>query len=168
MRRRLLGIINDPVPSDHSWGKSGFIGVHVRLGDFAVGKDNKQVTGNQNNIRIPLSWYVNILRALKERHPQMPIRVFSDGREEELQELTSLGATLYRSGSDITDLLAMASASILVGSNSTYSRWAVFLGNMPSIWLEKQTPDEKPSAAETPILHIPLDMKYPALWPQDF
>jgi hypothetical protein len=58
----------------------------------------------------------------------------------------------------------MAGASILVGSNSTYSRWAAFLGNMPSIWLKTSVEAEKPSADETPILYTSLDCTEPALW----
>ena len=79
--------------------------------------------------------------------------------------LLEMGATLYRSGSDMTDLLAMSGASILVGSNSTYSRWAVFLGDMPSIWVKREVQEEKPSGAETPILYVPIDATDPALWP---
>jgi len=92
--------------------------------------------------------------------------VFSDGKEQDLQPLLELGAVLYQYGSDITDLLAMAGAAIVVGSNSTYSRWAVFLGNMPSIWLQRQGGTEKPSATDTPILYVPIDDAEPLLWPQ--
>jgi hypothetical protein len=95
----------------------------------------------------------------------MPIFIFSDGKEHELMPLLELGATLYRSGSDMTDLLAMSAASILVGSNSTYSRWAVFLGDMPSIWVKREVQEEKPSGADIPILYVPIDATDPALWP---
>jgi hypothetical protein len=164
VRKRLLTIVNDPVPPDHSWGKTNFIGMHVRLGDFQIAKDTTQVNSGQSNTRIPLSWYVNLTRALRKRYPDMPIRIFSDGKDQELEPLLAFGATIYRSGSDIGDLLAMSSASILVGSNSTYSRWAAFLGDMSTIWLDVKNPDEKPSGADTPILFIPLDATEPVLW----
>jgi hypothetical protein len=109
---------------------------------------------------------LNVVKALQKRYPDRPIYIFSDGKEKELQPLLALGAKLYRSGSDITDLLAMSAASILVGSNSTYSRWAVFLGNMPSIWVKKDVEEERPSDRETPILYVPIDDTEPALWPQ--
>lgn len=157
IRNRLLTIVNDPIPANHSWGGNNFIAVHVRLGDFTETSDAKKICSDIKNIRIPLSWYVNVIRALQSHHPSMPIRIFSDGKRSELEPLLNLGATLYRSGSDITDLLVMSSASILVGSRSTYSQWAVFLGDMPSIWIKTTIKEEKPSAPHTPILYIPID-----------
>jgi len=136
------------------------------MGEFAATTDPKLITSEKANVRIPLSWYVNVVKALCKRWPDRRIYVFSDGKEQELRPLLELGATLYQSGSDITDLLAMAGASIVVGSNSTYSRWAVFLGNMPSIWLKRQVDAEKPSAEGTPILHVPIDDVEPVLWPR--
>lgn len=167
IRERLLGIVNDPVPKDHCWGQGGYIAVHIRLGDFAAIADPKVILSGRTNTRIPLSWYLTVVKALRKRYPDRPIYIFSDGKEQELQPLLALGAKLYRSGSDITDLLAMSGAAILVGSNSTYSRWAVFLGNMPSIWVKKDVEEEKPSDPGTRILYVPIDCTEPALWPQD-
>lgn len=167
IRKRLLGIVNDPVPSNHSWGHSGFVAVHVRLGDFVQASEGKVLSTQGDGIRIPLSWYENILKRLRKRYPDRPIEMFSDGTEKELQPLLQSGARLYQSGSDITDLLAMSSASLLVGSNSSYSRWAAFLGNMPSIWLKKDTIEEKPSDPYVPILYVPYDATELHLWHQD-
>jgi hypothetical protein len=138
--------------------------VHVRLGDFAQVSDTKLVAGGRNNTRIPLSWYAHLVKKLRVRYPQMPVSIFSDGTEQELAPLLESGATLYRSGSDMTDLLAMSCASILVGSNSTYSRWAAFLGDMPSIWIKREVQEEKPSGSNTPILYVPVDAIDPVLW----
>jgi hypothetical protein len=164
IRERILSIINDPVPPGHCWGQGNFIAVHVRMGDFAQVSDTKLVTGGHSNVRIPLSWYDHLVKKLRALHPQMPVLIFSDGKEQELAPLLESGATLYRSGSDMTDLLAMSSASILVGSNSTYSRWAAFLGDMPSIWIKREAQEEKPSGRDTPILYVPVDAIDPALW----
>ena len=164
IRERLLGIINDPVPPHHAWGRGGYIAVHVRLSDFAV-VDPSVISQEIANVRIPLSWYGQVIAALREQFPQKPIYVFSDGKERELKPLLELGAKIYRSGSDMTDLLAMAGASLVVGSNSTYSRWAVFLGNMPSIWLKMRQQAEKPSDADTPILYVSMDHAGPLQWP---
>jgi hypothetical protein len=109
-------------------------------------------------------WYVNLTRALLKRYGDKPVYIFSDGEENMLRPILDLGAKLYRTGSDMTDLLAMAGASILVGSNSTYSRWAAFLGNMPSIWLKTAADAEKPTAPETPIMYLPLDCVDPVFW----
>jgi hypothetical protein len=163
IRERIMGIVNDPVPENHRWGSGDYIAVHVRLGDFAVA-DPALIDRGEPNLRIPMAWYVNLLSALRKRCRDRSIYIFSDGDEKTLQPLLDQGAKLYRSGSDMTDLLAMSGASILVGSNSTYSRWAAFLGNMPSIWLKTTADVEKPTAPETPILYVPLDTVEPALW----
>lgn len=164
IRERLLGTINDSVPENHCWGGGNYIAIHIRLGDFAEVADHALINAAQGNLRIPMSWYVNLTRALHKRHGDRPIYIFSDGDEKMLRPILDEGAKLYRSGSDMTDLLAMSGASILVGSNSTYSCWAAFLGNMPSIWLKTAADAEKPSAPETPILYVPLDSVEPALW----
>jgi hypothetical protein len=164
IRRRLLGIVNDPVPPGHVWGQGNHIAVHVRLSDFAV-VDPSVISKEVTNVRIPLSWYTQVVAALREQFPEKQIYVFSDGKEQELKPLLDLGAKLYQSGSDMTDLLAMAGASLVVGSNSTYSRWAVFLGDMPSIWLKMQTQAEKPSSPGAPILYVPIEHAGPLPWP---
>lgn len=164
IRERLLGIVRHPVPADHSWGKGGFIGVHVRLGDFTVVTDPTVISkGTFSSTRIPLSWYESVVRALRRKHPDMPVRIFSDGTDAELAPLLALGATTFRSGSDILDMLALSSCSLLVGSHSTYSRWAAFLGDMPSVWLDIEKKDEQPSGAATPCVYVPLDATEPAL-----
>jgi hypothetical protein len=175
IRQRLMGIVNDPAPPDHSWGQGQFIAVHVRLSDFVTAADPTLVVTRGGNTRIPLSWYVTVAGALRRRYPDMPMFVFSDGKAEELQPLLAVGARLYRSGSDMTDLLAMSSASILVGSNSTYSRWAAFLGDMPSIWLSGAHIDkdmasdgvtaEKFSGPDTPVCYVAIDATEVSLWP---
>jgi len=164
IRERILGTINDPVPENHRWGSGGYLAVHIRLGDFFEVTDHALVnTAHPSpNFRIPMSWYIDLVSALRKRHRDKRIFVFSDGEEKLLKPVLDQGAELYRSGSDITDLLAMAGASMLVGSNSTYSRWAAFLGNMPSIWLKTSANPEKPTDLEIPICYLPLDCSGPA------
>lgn len=157
VRNRLLGIVKDPIPPGHCWGNGKFIAIHIRLGDFTQLSDPSLITSGPTNSRIPLSWYVNLAKSLRAKFPAMPLVAFTDGKPDELHQLLDLGVKIYRSGSDITDLLAMASASILVGSNSTYSRWAAFLGNMPSIWLQTHNPEERPTATGVPLQYVALD-----------
>jgi len=164
IRERLLGTVNDPVPANFQWGGGKYIAVHIRLGDFAEAASHSLIDKAQPNLRIPIAWYLNLTRALRKRYDDKPIFIFSDGDEQSLAPILDLGTTLYRTGSDMTDLLAMAGASLLVGSNSTYSRWAAFLGNMPSIWLRTAVETEKPSDPETPIMYVPLDCTDPPLW----
>jgi hypothetical protein len=115
------------------------------------------LSAGRPNLRIPLSWYVNMISAVRRRYPEKIVYVFSDGAAEQLRPVLELGCELYRSGSDMTDLLAMAGASLLIGSNSTYSRWAAFLGDMPSIWLKTTGFTEQPSSTTTPIHYCELE-----------
>lgn len=170
IRRRLLEITKDPVPPGHAWGAGKFIAIHVRLGDFYKVEDPDLVVSAPHGTRLPIYWYINVARALQARYPDRPIKVFSDGKVEELQPLLDLGAELYRSGSDMTDLLAMSGASVLLGSNSTYSRWASFLGDMPTIWMKglrmaKEVPGDRCNSPETPTVFVPIDATEVTLWP---
>jgi hypothetical protein len=161
IRSRLLAIVEDAIPQGHRWGAGGYFAVHIRLGDFAQASDPAQLAAGRPNLRIPLSWYAEVVAALRRRHPTTSIYVFSDGPADQLRPVLELGCEIYRSGSDMTDLLAMAGADLLVGSNSTYSRWAAFLGNMPSIWLKTAGDFEKPSAEATPIHYCDLESPDP-------
>jgi hypothetical protein len=154
IRARLLGMLRDAPPAGLRFGQGDYIAVHVRLGDFAAVADPAAITASQSNTRIPLDWYVRVISALKARYPDKKIHVFSDGQDSELRPLLALGASTYRSGSDINDLLAMAGASVL----------AAFLGDMPSVWLQRDGTDEKPSAVDSPIAYVPLDAAHVALW----
>src|ERR1051325_6727244 len=108
------------------------VGIHVRMGDFVEpGSDP-----NNPHVRVPRSWYVESLRAIR-RAADYPVRaiVVSDGREHELSELLSEeNVSFLRTGSAISDLLLLSRSDILIGSaGSSFSAWAAFLGQMPSI-----------------------------------
>lgn len=158
IRVRLMSIMSDPMKEAPRWGNGGFIAVHVRLGDFRAVTSVNELTDATANVRIPLSWYVQVISALQAKYPQWPVHIFSDGTDAELRELTDIGGKVIRSGSDIQDMLLMSCASLLVGSKSTFSRWAAFLGNMPSIWLKAPLNDDKPSAPEVPAWYLPLEV----------
>ena len=67
---------------------------------------------------------------------QVPIVVFTDGRPEEVRELTELKGVRYHDRKPaITDLLMLSNADLLLASGrSTFSMWASFLGEMPTIY----------------------------------
>jgi hypothetical protein len=106
---------------------------HVRLGDFNPASELNPITGH--NARLPIEWYVALIKKVSARWPNLPIDLFSDGTDAELSELLRL-PTVCRAGygNAATDLLAMSRASLLICSGSTYSAWAAFLGQMPTIW----------------------------------
>jgi len=61
--------------------------------------------------------------------------VVSDGTEQDLAPLLELeNVEFLRPGCAITDLLILARAKVLIASGgSSFSAWASFLGNMPTI-----------------------------------
>jgi hypothetical protein len=99
------------------------IGVHVRLGDF------------QSQQRVPISWYVQMIEKIRRTAGmQVPVAVASDGSDAELAELLRLpGVRRLRLGA-VGELFALAQSRIILGSNSTFSGWAAFLGHVPILW----------------------------------
>jgi hypothetical protein len=134
LRRRLVDILAVPAP-EVQWGNGAYIGFHVRLGDFEIVARDAVAAGTVANARVPLDWFVEVAGVLRAWHPALPVHVFSDGSATELAPLLAVpGVTLRREANDVSDLIAMAGAAVLVGSHSTFSRWAAFLGGMPTIW----------------------------------
>lgn len=103
-----------------------FIGVHIRRGDFAT-----------IGMAQPMDYYLRgIQRAQQIGGENLPVLIFSDGREDEMLPITSrMDVKLMPPGPALQDMLSLARAKVLVGTNnSTFSGWAAFLGRMPNIW----------------------------------
>jgi len=110
------------------------IGIHVRLGDFRRPSETA-LRDRETNVRIPLSWYRNVLRNLRSACGQsVRARVCSDGSDDELQELLS-EPDVYRSDASdaVRDLLGLAECMAIVSSRSTFSAWAAYLGAVPTV-----------------------------------
>jgi hypothetical protein len=107
---------------------TGSITLHVRLGDFKV-----------SNSQTSIHWYITILNQLLNHlsyHPN--IFIFSDGSDSELSPLLALCNT-QRVDLDnpLSELAALSRSSILLAAaDSTFSMWASFLGQCPTIWPE--------------------------------
>jgi hypothetical protein len=117
-----------------------FVAVHVRRGDFTAAASDRELREGRHNYQIATTWYVGALRAVRSAIGEdTPAIVFSDGDAAELKDLLAEPRTrMHAAVSAATDLLAMASASALVGSGSSFSQWASFLGQMPSVWYPGQ------------------------------
>jgi hypothetical protein len=158
IRNRLLEILVAPPAAPPNWGAGNYAAVHIRLGDFAPEQPDQIITGRVANMRISLTWYERVIRRVRSIFPDLPVHIFSDGREQELAELLAVpGVSLRQEPTDIADLLALAQAKLLIGSNSTFSRWAAFLGDMPSIWLKTKLLPEQPTSDRTTILYVADD-----------
>jgi hypothetical protein len=153
IRKRLVEICAD-INGEPNWGRGGFIGVHVRLTEFKTPSSMQSIETSEPNTRIPIQWYVDVIDQLRAGYPELAIKVFSDGSDIELNQILRRGAVRNRARNDIRELLDLSSASILVGSNSTYSRWAAFLGDMRSIWIRTNAQQEKPTSQLTPIEYV--------------
>jgi len=159
LRQRLIEIMKRPPPKPPRWGDDRHIAVHVRLGDFDPADAAQLDAGEKGNLRLPLAWYGQVIERLRGLRPDLPIRVYSDGHDAELAPLLRTdGVTRARSSDDINDLVAMAGASVLVGSHSTFSRWAAFLGNMPVIWRAQRSTKESPVDPKVRSQHIGDDI----------
>ncbi len=119
------------------------IAVHIRLGDFSIPENIRDLDiakSGLTNFRLPLSWYISMLKALRRKMgEECKVYVFSDGRDDELEELLNIpGCERLSFGSSLADLLALSSSTVLIASGSTYSMWASYLGRMPVIYYPGQ------------------------------
>ena len=117
-----------------------FIGVHIRRGDF-----------KQAGVLTPDEWYVTaILKAIELRSELKCIRVYSDGRPDELRFLDELKGRLSKRlvvsdfSTPLHDIWCLSKSTIMIGSSrSSFSIWAVLLGQMQSIWCKENAPRAK-------------------------
>ncbi len=115
------------------------IGIHIRMGDF------------RPEWRVPLEWFVTTINKIRAfLQDDIPVCVFSDGQDDELSPVTSLPNVRRISFRNaLTELVCLSKCDVILASNSTFSAWAVFLGNKPSVWkyrnkeLENLLADEK-------------------------
>lgn len=123
----LAAIVNPTmVAAADAVGNIPFIGVHIRRGDFVT-----------NGQAVPDGWYVDAIARAREIADELPVKIFSDCAPEKLVGITSVvkDCHVMPKAPAVQDLLALSKCKCLVAtSRSTFSMWAVFLGQMPSIW----------------------------------
>jgi Glycosyl transferase family 11 len=111
------------------------VGIHVRRGDF-VEASSEQDFVLRGAIRTPLEWFIRSLVEVRERCGiAVPAVVVSDASDQALAELLQEeGVTRADTGSAIGDLLILSKAHLLIASGgSSFSAWAAFLGQMPTV-----------------------------------
>jgi hypothetical protein len=137
IRNCLYSILTDVNKSNiKNHDLSDGIVVHIRMGDFqAVPSDLSQIKP-WLNYRLPINWYINIIDKIRAYSGRgIPVYVFSDGTSDELTDILSMENTFrVQVGNSISDILALSSGAVMIGSGSSFSMWAAFLGGMPSIW----------------------------------
>ncbi|WP_435988423.1 hypothetical protein [Sulfitobacter sp. SH24] len=109
------------------------IAIHVRLGDFAPPrKDAAHV-----NTQVPLEWYRDAFAKAQSLCGNRPLKaiLFSDDNPAEvIRELGIRGVEPEPHTNSLTSLILMSRARVLVGSRSTFSLWAQYLGDTHAIW----------------------------------
>lgn len=112
------------------------IAIHVRLGDFRPLKLNEDFS-KVGSVRTPIEWYIRCLEGIRLTVGcSVPATVFSDGYDDELRPLLSLdNVTRSKKNSAISDLLSLSRSKLLITSaGSTFSQWASFLGQQPTVY----------------------------------
>ncbi|WP_289766029.1 hypothetical protein [Bacteroides acidifaciens] len=100
------------------------LAVHIRLGDFPI------------NRRIPIDWYISEIKKHKRYNR---VLIFSDGQDEELKDLLYLpNMERVFFGGAIQDIIAISRCSYLIGSDSSFSAWGAFLGQVPCSFYRTQ------------------------------
>ena len=106
---------------------NNIIGIHVRLGDYVSSR------------RISIDWYKAIIEQInKHTNYKFKFWLFSDGTQQELSDLISMNCVERKFfGNALADILALSKTRLIIGSNSTFSGWAAFLGQVPVIFPKK-------------------------------
>lgn len=118
---------------------SGLIGspiaIHVRLGDFrrvGVHEDFAKV----GNARTPMGYFCRLVERIRDTIGwDAPVRIYSDGRNSELQDLLRMrNVTRAKDRNPVLDMVEMSLSKVLIlSAGSSFSQWAAFLGTQPVI-----------------------------------
>jgi len=105
------------------------IGIHFRQGDF-LQTNFEELYEGKRNVRAPIEWYLNILDAIVVRYPDTVFQLFSDLRVSKLKSIFSgYNVNFSRKNGAMRDLVNLSDCKIIIGSRSTFSLWAHFLGD---------------------------------------
>jgi len=115
------------------------VGIHVRLGDFGRVPE-QEVKAGRHDSALPIQWYVSMAEQIRKYAGEdIPVYVFSDGTDEELQPLLELpGVERKGYGTSIADIMALSCFPLLVASGSSFSMWARYLGRANCICYPNQ------------------------------
>ncbi len=105
------------------------IAIHVRLGDYLP------------HLRIPISWYVDVVKEIMKVNHHQQFVLFSDGNDDELKDLLEIpNVKRHFFGNAFADMWAISNCKLLIASDSTFSAWGAFLGNVPIIFNRRHFP----------------------------
>lgn len=108
---------------------SNLIAIHVRLGDYPA------------DYRIPIDWFDGIVKNIISENPDQKFLLFSDGNDDELKTLISnpnIKKVFF--GNALADIVAISRCKMVIASDSTFSAWGAFMGNIPIIFNRRHFP----------------------------
>lgn len=110
-----------------SFDFSDTIAVHIRLGDYPQSR------------RVPMNWYSDLIEKINNlTQSQYRVLIFSDGTDDELKTLLALpNVQRVFFGNALGDIWALSKCRFLVGSDSTFSGWGAYLGQVPTVFFRK-------------------------------
>ncbi|EMI45470.1 alpha-1,2-fucosyltransferase [Rhodopirellula sp. SWK7] len=113
------------------------IAIHVRLGDLPF--DGSGVLRGEpvrSHARLPIEYYRRALNKVRNNHGEnLNAWVYSDGTNEELKDLLSMhNVTRQNLDTAFDEMIAMSQSNYLIGSGSTFSKWASFLSDGKTYW----------------------------------
>jgi Glycosyl transferase family 11 len=134
VRQELLGITRRVWRDKAEAIPAPFVGIHVRRGDFQRMAPGADLSRTDNAIT-PLEWFIETLKLTRAQVSQtLPSVVTSDGYSDQLAALLKVdNVRLVSTGSAIGDLLLLSRSSLLLASGSSFSAWASYLGQMPTL-----------------------------------
>lgn len=139
VRPRLVAQAHDKWPAT-----SPFIALHVRRGDFAPWGSSRVGTA-VGNVQLPIPWFREAIRFIRQQAGPLPAVVFTDGAPEDVKLLTDLpDVVIAEHAPAIVHIVAIANASHIVTSASTFSRWGVYLSQATAIWYPGVAPCPRP------------------------
>jgi len=119
------------------------VAVHVRLGDFAAPVDPREYR-HAWNVALPLEWYRHVCRELRAVLDDVDFLVLSDDPAAAAPLVSEFDAltTTDRRRTDISDLLLLSSADVIVCSISSFSLVAAWLGEGRYVWPREQMDEQ--------------------------
>jgi|GEM_PF-3132387 hypothetical protein len=113
------------------------VAVHIRLGDFQpIDSSIKKLDWSIRNARTPIPWFKASILEMQKCYPEIEKFVlFTDGTKEEVSEILELDKVVWDESPDpLSSLICMSTASFLIGSRSSFSLFAKYFGQMPSLF----------------------------------
>jgi Glycosyl transferase family 11 len=123
----LRGFMQNPCPN---------IAIHIRRGDYQAPQLGDDLAVRRY-VYTPLQWYIDSLLVIRKvLGSDVPATVFSDGFSDEIAEILKLpNVSLSGTTCALSDMITMSRCKLLIGSaHSSFSAWASYLGQCPTIW----------------------------------